>query len=123
MASQPIIFDTDYGEFIDDVFALDLIVNSNDLLDLKYVITTSEDPAQSAQCVAKHLDLAGAVVSVGQRRALPDISLRAGVCYDNGFTKLGMPLADACNQGGPLPFDKDGVGALAQMLDESDRDD
>lgn len=40
----PVIFDTDYGSFIDDVFALGLLVNSEDLLDLRAIITTSELP-------------------------------------------------------------------------------
>ena len=121
---QPIIFDTDYGEFIDDVFALGLIVNSGDLLDLKYVMTTSEDPEQSAKCVARHLDLAKASgIGIGQGSPYPDVSLRAGVCFDNGFTRLGMPLADTCNDGPDLPFDANGLETMAAMLQASDRDD
>lgn len=50
---KPVILDTDYGPFIDDIFALGLLVNSGDLLDLQYVLTTSEDPLLSAQCVAQ----------------------------------------------------------------------
>lgn len=120
---KPLIFDTDYGEFIDDVFALGLILNSEDLLDLKYVITTSEDPEQSAKCVAKHTEMAGFDIKIGQGLSYPDVSLRAGVCYDNGFTRLGMPLAEFCNDGPALPFDTDGIASMAAMIEESDRDD
>eukprot|EP01083_Nonionella_stella_P149082 472994_1 len=56
---QPVIFDTDYGPFIDDTFALALLLNSGDLLDLKYIVGTSELPDLSSKCISQHLDLAG----------------------------------------------------------------
>ena len=57
-SAQPVIYDTDYGPIIDDVFDLGLLANSGDLLDLKYVLATGENPSLGAQCAAKHLDLA-----------------------------------------------------------------
>ena len=67
--------------------------------------------------------MAGADIKIGQGVSYPDVSLRAGVCYDNGFTRLGMPLAETCNDGPALPFDTDGIASLAAMIEESDRDD
>lgn len=85
-AQQPVIFDTDYGPFIDDIFALGLIVNSGDLLDLQYVITTSEVPDLSARCAAEQLNLANrSDIPVGIGATFPDYSMRGGVCAVPGL--------------------------------------
>ena len=85
-AQQPVIFDTDYGPFIDDIFALGLLINSGDLLDLKYVIATSESPDLSAKCAAEQLSLAGrSDVPVGIGATFPDYSMRGGVCAVPGL--------------------------------------
>jgi inosine-uridine nucleoside N-ribohydrolase len=119
--AQPVIFDTDYGPFIDDVFALGLIVNSGDLLDLKAVVTTSVDTDLSSKCVAKHLDLAGrSDIPVLSGAPLPAESERGGVCALTEF--VGFALKEEC-QDVTLPFEENGVEALAKMLEESGRDD
>ena len=116
------IFDTDYGPFIDDVFALGLLVNSGDLLDLKYVLATSENPSLSAQCAAKHLSLAGfSHIQVGTGASFPDYALRGGVCNIPG--RLGFALEEQCNEGIIPSFHEKGIEALAIMLDESDHED
>jgi len=116
---QPVIFDTDYGPFIDDVFALGLIVNSGDLLDLKYVITTSEDVDLSAKCVTKHLDLAGrSDIRVGTGTPFPPYEERGGVCAVPGL--VGFALSAECEDVEPT-FDADGVGEVAKMIMDSDR--
>ena len=116
------IFDTDYGPFIDDVFALGLIANSGDLLDLKYVLTTSENPSLSAQCTAKHLSLAAfSDVQVGKGASFPDYALRGGVCSREGF--LGFALEEKCNESDELFYHEKGIETLAMMLDKSDRKD
>ena len=67
---QHVVFDTDYGPFIDDTFALGLLFNSGDLFDLKYVIATSELPYLSAKCILQHLDLSRrSDISVGSGTA------------------------------------------------------
>eukprot|EP00934_Nitzschia_sp_Nitz4_P003569 Nitzschia sp. Nitz4//scaffold66_size103028//32655//37048//NITZ4_004495-RA/size103028-processed-gene-0.116-mRNA-1//-1//CDS//3329556341//3559//frame0 len=119
--AKPTIFDTDYGPFIDDVFALGLLVNSDDLLDLKAVVTTSENPELSAKCVAKHLDISlrGDIpVAVGAE--FPDYSVRGGVCGIPGY--LGFALEPECSDV-DLPLESNGVEFLANMIMESGRDD
>lgn len=119
---QPVIFDTDYGPFIDDTFALGLLLNSGDLLDLKYVVATSELPDLSAKCIMQHLDLAGrSDIPVGSGTAFPDYSLRGGMCAIPGL--MGFALEEKCNEGQNMPFDPSGVECIAIMLDKSDRDD
>jgi inosine-uridine nucleoside N-ribohydrolase len=119
--AQPVIFDTDYGPFIDDVFALGLIVNSGDLLDLKAVVTTSVNTDLSSKCVAKHLFLAGrSDIPVLSGAPLPAESDRGGVCALTEF--VGFALEEEC-QDVTLPFEENGVEALAKMLEESGRDD
>jgi hypothetical protein len=119
--AQPVIFDTDYGPFIDDVFALGVIVNSGDLLDLKDVVTTSVNTDLSSKCVAKHLDLAGrSAIPVLSCAPLPADSERGGVCAFTDF--VGFALEEEC-QDVTLPFEENVVEALAKMLEESGRDD
>ena len=119
---QPVIYDTDYGPFIDDVFALGLLANSGDLLDLKYVIATSENPTLSAQCAAKHLNLAErSDIPVGKGVEFPDYSLRGGVCATPGL--VGFALEEKCSEGETQPYDEDGIATIASMLEESERDD
>ena len=117
---RPVILDTDYGPFIDDIFALGLLMNSDDLLDLQYVLTTSEQPDLSARCVAKHVDLAGKQIRVGSGEAFPDYTLRGGVCAIPGL--VGFTLEAECQEV-TIPYDHDGVGALAELLEASDRSD
>lgn len=143
---QPIIFDTDYGPFIDDgkiisccfivyqvknpssfvlvfysVFATGLLLNSGDLLDLKFVVTTSENPLLSAKCVAKHLDLAGrSDIPVGAGQQFPPYKQRGGVCAVPGL--VGFALESVCSDI-DLPIHENGTEAIAKMIMESGRND
>ena len=62
------------------VFALGLMVNSFDVFDMKYVITTSENPDLSAKCVVKHLNLSDSDIPVGVGTPFPEYALRGGIC-------------------------------------------
>jgi inosine-uridine nucleoside N-ribohydrolase len=119
--AQPTIFDTDYGSFIDDVFALGLLVNSADLIDLKLVITTAENPELSAKCVAKHLDLSGksdVPTAIGSK--LPPYAERGSVCAIEGL--IGFALESECLDV-DLPLIDNGVEYMANMILESGLDD
>jgi inosine-uridine nucleoside N-ribohydrolase len=119
--SQPTIFDTDYGPFIDDVFALGLLVNSADLIDLKLVITTSENPELSAKCVAKHLNLSGrSDIPTAIGSAFPPYAERGSVCAIPGL--VGFALESEC-QDVDLPLIDNGMEYMANMITESGRDD
>jgi inosine-uridine nucleoside N-ribohydrolase len=121
-AQQPVVFDTDYGSFIDDVFALGLLRNSEDLLDLKMILTTAENTTLSAKCVAKHLDQAGRFgdIPVGLGSTLPPYEERANVCGIPGL--VGFALESECVDV-DLPLVEDGLAALNDMILASDRDD
>lgn len=121
-AQQPVVFDTDYGSFIDDVFALGLLLNSEDLLDLKMILTTAENTTLSAKCVAKHLDQAGRFgdIPVGLGSTLPPYEERANVCGIPGL--VGFALESECVDV-DLPLVEDGLAALNDMILASDRDD
>jgi len=119
-SAQKVILDTDYGHFVDDVFALGLIANSDDLLDLQYVITSGEHPERGAPCAAKHLSLANrGDVPVGVGRAPPNKAERGYPCKVN----LGFSLGDRCDEGLEENVDADGVAAVAELLNGSDSDD
>lgn len=119
---QPIIYDTDYGPFIDDVFALGLLANSEDLIDLRYVLATGENPTLGAQCAAKHLSLAEKYdIPVGIGAEFPDYIHRGGVCAIPGL--VGFALEEKCSDGPALSVDEDGIAAVASMIIDSDRDD
>lgn len=121
-SAQPVIYDTDYGPFVDDVFALGLLANSGDLLDLKYVLATGENPSLGAQCAAKHLDLANRNdIPVGIGAEFPGYAQRGGVCSIPGL--LGFALEERCSEGSDQPVDADGLAAVADLLENSDRDD
>lgn len=115
--AQPVIFDTDYGPFIDD----GKIISVSFLLDLKFVVATSEDPLLSAKCVAKHLDLAGrSDIPVGAGASFPPYEQRGGVCAVPGL--VGFALESVCSDV-DLPIHENGIEAMVKMIMESGRDD
>lgn len=139
----PVIFDTDYGSFVDDVFALGLLLaqqsssNSEVLLDLKLILTTSEDPVASARCAAAHLNLhcGGAtdtdipVVAVGSK--LPPLEQRAGIC---AAAPVGLALQESVcarlllrqspsTSNVPIIAQEDGLRYVADAIRHSERDD
>lgn len=121
-AKQPLIFDSDYGPFIDDVFALGLLVNSLDLVDLKLVLATSDRPELSATCIAAHLELSGhSEIEVAVGSPFPDYSERGSVCAIEGI--LGFAMEPECNAYTGLPPIENGVEYMANMIMDSGRDD
>ena len=121
-AKLPLIFDSDYGPFIDDVFALGLLVNSLDIVDLKLVLATSDRPELSATCMAAQLELSGhPEIEVAIGSSFPDYSLRGSVCAIQGI--LGFAMEPECLEyTGPPPIEN-GIEYMANMIMESGRDD
>ena len=119
---QPLIFDSDYGPFIDDVFALGLLVNSLDLVDLKLILATSDRPELSAKCMAAQLELSNRTdIEVAVGASFPPYEDRGSVCAIQGI--LGFAMEPQCNEyEGPPPIEN-GIEYLAQMLLDSGRDD
>lgn len=122
----PTILDTDYGSFIDDIFAVGLLLQSTDVLDPKLILTTAEEPEWSANCVTDQIarsDLSFEVpVAIGE--TLPPYSERGTVCGVPGL--IGFALKDTCaskaNPEVPPPI-PNGVAHAASMLMESERTD
>ena len=133
-APQPLIYDTDHGPFIDDIFALGLLLNSDDKVDMQVVMATSEDPALSALCIAAQIELSGfsledsSTVTVAQGETLPPYEERGSVCGIPGI--LGFGIEPICrgffNETDPVAdglIEENGVEYVAQLLMDSDRDD
>lgn len=123
---QPIIYDTDHGPFIDDIFALGLLLNSRDLIDMKVILTTSEQPDLSAICVSAQLfksEVDG--IPVGMGETLPPYEDRGGVCAVPGLLGFGMEpecreVYETTEEAGVI---EDGVAYAAGLIEESDRAD
>lgn len=81
-AQQPLIYDSDHGPFIDDIFALGLLLNSADLIDMQLVLGTSEQPELSATCIAAQIKMSGmeGMVPVAMGEELPPYEDRGSVC-------------------------------------------
>ena len=123
---QPIIYDTDHGPFIDDIFALGLLLNSRDLIDMKVILTTSEQPDLSAICVSAQLfksEVSGIPVAMGE--TLPPYEERGGMCAVPGLLKIDMEpecreVYETTEEAGVI---EDGVAYAAKLIEESGRDD
>ena len=123
---QPIIYDTDHGPFIDDIFALGLLLNSRDLIDTKVILTTSEQPDLSAICVSAQLfksEVSGIPVAMGE--TLPPYEERGGMCAVPGLLKIDMEpecreVYETTEEAGVI---EDGVAYAAKLIEESGRDD
>ena len=107
------------------VFAVGLLVQSTDVLDPKLILTTSEEPVWSANCVSEQIARSNLnfhlPVAIGE--TLPPYSERGSVCGVPGL--VGFALHDTCAKPRkeltlPIP---NGVEYTATMLEESDRDD
>lgn len=86
------------------------------------VLTTSEKPMLSAQCVAKHLDLAGKTeIPVGVGRELPAYSKRGSVCGIPGL--VGFALENVCKEVDLPTLKEDGLEEMVKMIMESGRKD
>ena len=126
-AQQPMIFDSDHGPFIDDIFALGLLLQSRDLIDLQLILGTSEQPDLSALCVAAQLqesEVYDIPVAIGE--TLPPYEERGSVCGIPGI--LGFGIEPACreafgNSTEDAELIEDGVAYAAQLMMDSGRDD
>lgn len=124
LGPKPLIYDTDYGAFIDNIFALGLLVNSHDLIDLRYVITSGDYSDLGSSCVGKYLGVTERLdIRVGEGEAT-----RLNAILNEGnqtiSTNVTNTLNEFCNEDGPkAEVDKDGVVEVASMLERSDRDD
>mmetsp|Transcript_6936 Transcript_6936/g.16700 ORF Transcript_6936/g.16700 Transcript_6936/m.16700 type:complete len:537 (+) Transcript_6936:66-1676(+) len=130
----PTILDTDYGSFIDDIFAVGLLLQSTDVLDPRLVLTTAEEPEWSANCVSEQIVRSapfspsssaggGRHVPVAIGETLPPHSERGAVCGVPGL--VGFALRETCASPSPRhpPVIPNGVEHVARMLGESDRTD
>jgi inosine-uridine nucleoside N-ribohydrolase len=116
---QPLILDSDYGPFIDDVFALGLLINSRDMIDMKFIIATSEQPELSAKCMAAQLKLSGVTdIPVAVGSSFPAYEERGSVCAIPGI--LGFAMEPECLKfsNGTTVIDN-GVEYMAKMILES----
>ena len=112
--------------FFTTVFAVGLLLQSTDVLDPRLILTTSEEPEWSANCVTEQIarsDLGFAIpVAIGE--TLPHYSERGTVCGVPGL--VGFALKEHCaehpSQHLPPPI-SDGVEHAAAMLMESNRND
>lgn len=102
-----------------------LLLQSTDVLDPRLILTTSEEPEWSANCVSEQIsrsDLDFDVpVAIGE--TLPPYSERGTVCGIPGL--IGFALYDTCAKANPkLPKPiPNGVEYAASMMIESDRSD
>ena len=108
------------------VFAVGLFLQSTDVLDPRLILTTSEEPEWSANCVSEQIarsDL-GFEVPIAIGETLPPYSERGTVCGIPGL--IGFALYDTCAASPskelppPIP---NGVEHAATMLIESNRTD
>ena len=108
-ARRPVVIDTDIGSFIDDSFAIVFALQSR-LLDVKLILTCSENTTARAKITAKLLTLVGR----------DDIPIGIGV---HGDQKVWHTLYDwakdfdlSTYKGGVF---SDGVGKMAEVIDQS----
>ncbi|CAB9519814.1 inosine-uridine preferring nucleoside hydrolase [Seminavis robusta] len=119
---QPLIYDSDYGPFVDDVFALGLLVNSLDLIDLRLVLSTSEQPSLSAKCMAAQLELSERPdIEVAVGSSFPPHEERGSVCAIQGL--MGFAMEPECEKYDGKPPIENGIEYMAQMIIDSGRDD
>lgn len=121
---RPVILDEDYGAFPDDIFSLALALQLEDVMDVRGVVATSMDPGLSAMCMAQHLSKAGVSdrtkVFIGMD--IHDAPFRAGIWIPEDL--VGFPLRDKCQATGQLATTSLlGIEDLADMLEQSERDD
>ena len=122
LAQQPLIYDSDYGPFIDDVFALGLLANSDDLVDMQLIVATSEQPELSAKCMQAQLSLSGIDdIPVAVGASFPPYEERGSVCAIPGI--MGFAMEPQCNEYAGEEAIPNGIEHMGQMIMESGRDD
>ena len=99
---RPVIIDTDIGSFLDDIFAIVFAAQSNDL-DIKLVVTASDDTTARAKVTAKLLTAIGRddiPIGIGVKNHNKtyhpyfdwaesfDLSMYKGTVYQDGIAKV-----------------------------------
>ena len=110
IVKQPVIIDTDIGSFIDDTFAIVYAAQSEEL-DVKLVITCSDDTTARAKVAAKLLRLIGR----------DDIPIGIGVKNDNDTVHYLFDWAkneDLSGYKGSVY--EDGVGKMNEIISNSE---
>ncbi|EOD10467.1 hypothetical protein EMIHUDRAFT_215687 [Emiliania huxleyi CCMP1516] len=104
----PVILDTDIGTFMDDSFALAMLLRTPHLV-LKLLVTASHDVVGRARVAAKHLSLVGCdAVPIG-----------IGVPSDNGTGALFPWAADYDLRAYRGGVRSDGVAAMWEVVESS----
>lgn len=110
-ASHPVIIDTDIGSDIDDSFAIGLALQSSEYLDVKLIVTCTDDTTVRAKIVGKLLTIAG-------HDAIP---IGIGYANDNKTRHILWNWAQDFNlsdyKGGVY---EDGVDQMAKIILSSD---
>ncbi len=104
-ARIPVILDTDIGSDIDDAWALALILSSPEL-DLKLVVTDSQNTVGKARIAAKFLERVGRT----------DVPVGVGVKIDDKTGPLGVWAADYDLARYPGEVHQDGIEALIDTI-------
>lgn len=110
ITKQPVIIDTDIGSFIDDSFAIVYAIQSQEL-DVKLIVTCTDDTTARAKVTAKLLKLIGR----------DDIPIGIGIKNTNKTNHYLFDWARnedlSAHKGGVFA---DGIGKMAEVLSGSD---
>ena len=121
---QPVIIDTDIGSFVDDFFAIAFAVQSS-YLDVKLIITSSDDTITRAKITAKFLSLLGRddiPIAVGIKNSNQtihtfwdwaqdvDLSSYKGGISEDGIQKMGEVI-----RASPVPVDILAIGPMTNF--------
>ena len=108
---QPVIIDTDIGSDIDDSFAIALALQSSDFLDVRLIVTCTDDTTARAKIAAKLLTIAGrdtVPIGIGQANSNKTAHTLWGWAQDFNLSEY---------KGGIY---EDGVDQMAKMILASD---
>ena len=123
---QPVVIDTDIGSFLDDFFAVAFAIQSSHL-DVKLIVTTSDDTITRAKVAAKFLSLLGRddiPIAVGIKNnnqtlhtfwdwaADVDLSSYKGGVFMNGIQKMGEVITAS-----QVPVDILAIGPMTNFPD------
>ena len=121
---QPVVIDTDIGSFFDDFFAIAFAIRSSDL-DVKLIVTASDDTITRAKIAAKFLFLLGRddiPIAVGLKNnnqtvhtfwdwaADVDLPSYKGGVFMDGIQKMGEVISAS-----PVPVDILAIGPMTNF--------
>lgn len=113
-APVPVIIDTDIGSYIDDSFAIAFALQSSSYLNVKLVVTATDNTTERAKIAAKFLTFAGR----------DDIPVGIGAANTNKTNHTLWGWADDFNlsgyRGGVLDFDET-VAKMIEIIECSDQ--